>query len=97
MDNESKGMMAIGKSVEINTLIAPGSSLLWHNILWLLCKKNMKKSIAGAPDNKKETTASLKNESHKKDSVKKGYNEKNPTQPQGAFVPDSINNKTKKS
>ena len=57
----------------------------------------MKKSIAGAPDNKKETSASLKNESHKKDSVKKGYNEKNPTQPQGAFIPDAQNIKNKKS
>ena len=33
------------------------------------------------PDLKKETVA--------KEPVHKGYNEKNPTQPQGAFKPDS--------
>ena len=34
---------------------------------------------------KKETTADLKKETVKNDAVQKGYNEKKPTQPQGAF------------
>ncbi|MEO8770251.1 MAG: hypothetical protein ABI402_09210 [Ferruginibacter sp.] len=42
---------------------------------------------------KEETRASLKNETHKINAVKKGYNEHNPTQPQGAFIPDAINKK----
>ncbi len=50
----------------------------------------MKKEIPATPK-KKETVSSLKNETHKKDAVKKGYNEKNPTQPQGAFKPDAMN------
>ena len=55
----------------------------------------MKKQQANTPTPKKkeETAASLKNETHKKDAVKKGYNEKNPTQPQGAFKPDAMNKK----
>jgi hypothetical protein len=57
----------------------------------------MKKTTGANAGKIKETEASLKNDSHKKDSVKKGYNEKNPTQPQGAFIPDSLKNKTKKS
>ena len=36
-----------------------------------------------------ETVTELKEQTHAKDEVKKGYNEKNPTQPQGAFIPDS--------
>ena len=56
----------------------------------------MKKSIAGNHDKNKETTASLKNDSQQENTVKKGYNEKNPAQPQGAFIPDALNNKKKK-
>lgn len=37
----------------------------------------------------KETVSDLKDETVKKDGVKKGYNEKNPAQPQGAFPADS--------
>ena len=40
-------------------------------------------------DKKKETHSDLKNEPVKKDPVHKGYNEKNPLQPEGAFTPDS--------
>ena len=40
-----------------------------------------KNSVEKVSDLKKETTA--------KDPVQKGYNEKNPTQPQGAFKADS--------
>lgn len=52
----------------------------------------MRKGITPTPK-KKETVASLKNETHKKTAVKKGYNEKNPTQPQGAFIPASMHKK----
>lgn len=41
-----------------------------------------------------ETINDLKNATQKNDAVKKGYNEKNPTQPQGAFKPDSSSKKT---
>jgi hypothetical protein len=46
-------------------------------------KKEMsdKNSLEKVSDLKKETTA--------KDPLHKGYNEKNPTQPEGAFKPDS--------
>ncbi len=40
-----------------------------------------------------ETVSDLKNATHQSDAVKKGYNEKNPTQPQGAFKPDSSSKK----
>ena len=40
-------------------------------------------------EEKKETSTELKNETVKKDSTHKGYNENNPLQPQGAFKPDS--------
>ncbi len=36
-----------------------------------------------------EKVSDLKEQTVKKDDVKKGYNEKNPTQPEGAFKPDS--------
>ncbi|MEO6671732.1 MAG: hypothetical protein ABIN36_19770 [Ferruginibacter sp.] len=42
---------------------------------------------------KEETAESLKKETQKDSTAKKGYNEKNPTQPQGAFVPDALNKK----
>lgn len=37
----------------------------------------------------KENVEGLKAEANNSDGVKKGYNEKNPTQPQGAFPADS--------
>lgn len=57
-----------------------------------LNKSIMKKEIA-VKSKKKETINSLKQEPTKKTAVKKGYNEKNPTQPQGAFIPDSMSKK----
>ncbi len=39
--------------------------------------------------NSKEKVADLKKQTVDKEEVKKGYNEKNPTQPQGAFPPDN--------
>lgn len=36
-----------------------------------------------------EKVADLKSETIKNNPVHKGYNEKNPTQPEGAFKPDS--------
>ena len=39
--------------------------------------------------NSKEKISDLKKQAVKTDEVKKGYNEKNPTQPEGAFKPDS--------
>jgi hypothetical protein len=42
---------------------------------------------------KKETVADLKDQSTNDQAVKKGYNEKNPAQPQGAFKPDAANPK----
>jgi len=46
-------------------------------------EKNSK--IEKISDLKKQTTSNTE--------VKKGYNEKNPVQPQGAFKPDSSSNK----
>ncbi len=48
-----------------------------------------KKTSAKVSPSKEETVADLKKQTIKKDGVKKGYNEKNPTQPQGAFKPDN--------
>jgi hypothetical protein len=39
--------------------------------------------------NSVEKISDLKKEATAKEPVQKGYNEKNPTQPQGAFKPDS--------
>ncbi len=39
--------------------------------------------------NSVEKVADLKKEASAKDPVQKGYNEKNPTQPEGAFKADS--------
>ena len=36
------------------------------------------------------TVVEIKNETVDPDAAKKGYNEKNPIQPQGAFTPDSL-------
>jgi hypothetical protein len=44
-----------------------------------------KKTKAPADKHSKETISELKESTVKKDGVKKGYNEKNPIQPQGAF------------
>lgn len=52
--------------------------------------KKKKENTTGKPA---QTITELKNEPTKKDAVKKGYNEKNPTQPQGAFKPDSMDKK----
>jgi len=50
----------------------------------------MKKKEKKNTDNKiKETTADLKKETLTNDATHKGYNEKNPVQPEGAFTPDS--------
>ena len=48
----------------------------------------MEKPVKKNKTSKEETPADLKKESTSADAVKKGYNEKNPTQPQGAFKPD---------
>jgi hypothetical protein len=53
----------------------------------------MKKKKENTTRKPNQTTAELKKEAIKKDAVKKGYNEKNPTQPEGAFKPDSMNKK----
>lgn len=42
-----------------------------------------------------ETEKTLKKDSTDKNPVQKGYNEKNPTQPQGAFTADSNPNDKK--
>ena len=47
------------------------------------------KPTTNSDKNSKEKITDLKKETTSDDSVKKGYNEKNPTQPQGAFKPDS--------
>ncbi len=42
---------------------------------------------------KPETIRELKEQTTADDGVKKGYNEKNPVQPQGAFKPDNATKK----
>ena len=49
----------------------------------------MKDKKTTPPPPAQEKPEDLKKETVNDDSVKKGYNEKNPTQPQGAFKPDS--------
>lgn len=49
-----------------------------------------KKSTLNSDKNSKEKVTDLKKQTTADNSVKKGYNEQNPTQPQGAFKPDSI-------
>ncbi len=49
----------------------------------------MKNNKKIADKNSIEKVEDLKKESTKNDAVQKGYNEKNPTQPEGAFKPDS--------
>jgi hypothetical protein len=51
------------------------------------------KNKPGNKSTKTESTADLKNQTTSDKSVKKGYNEKNPTQPQGAFKPDNSSKK----
>ena len=48
-------------------------------------KKNNQTKVEEKSDLKKQTTSDKE--------VKKGYNEKNPVQPQGAFKPDSSSKK----
>lgn len=45
------------------------------------------------PAKKQETATDLKAETQKDQGTKKGYNEKNPTQPEGAFKPDAASKK----
>ncbi len=45
------------------------------------------------PENKKETTQDVKEQAQEGD-LKKGYNEKNPGQEEGAFTPDSKDENT---
>ncbi len=49
----------------------------------------MKDKKTTPPVTTPEKPEDLKKETVKDDSVKMGYNEKNPIQPQGAFKPDS--------
>lgn len=42
---------------------------------------------------KTETISDLKKQTTADDTIKKGYNEKNPIQPQGAFKPDNASKK----
>ena len=49
----------------------------------------MKSKKETSDKNSVEKVADLKKEASAKDPVHKGYNEKNPTQPEGAFKPDS--------
>lgn len=53
-----------------------------------------KTTNTGSKTKTPETISDLKNATQKDDAVKKGYNEKNPTKPQGAFKPDSSSKKT---
>ena len=52
-------------------------------------KINMKSKKVISDKNSVEKVTDLKKETTAKDPVHKGYNEKNPTQPEGAFKPDS--------
>ena len=49
----------------------------------------MKSKKKVSDKNSVEKIVDLKKEATEKNPVHKGYNEKNPTQPQGAFKPDS--------
>ncbi|MEO6537956.1 MAG: hypothetical protein ABIT07_09565 [Ferruginibacter sp.] len=49
-------------------------------------KNKTKENKTAAP----ETVKDLKKQAGKKEEVKKGYNEKNPAQPEGAFKPNSL-------
>ena len=49
----------------------------------------MKSKKEVADKNDTEKVVDLKKATTEKDPVQKGYNEKNPTQPEGAFKPDS--------
>ena len=51
----------------------------------MVMKKKNSKKTENSNDLKKQTTSDK--------GVKKGYNEKNPTQPQGAFKPDNASSK----
>lgn len=49
--------------------------------------------IKNNAEKKVETIKDLKKQTIRKDEVKKGYNEQNPVQPQGAFKPDALSKK----
>ena len=49
----------------------------------------MTKAKKSSIKTKKEKITDLKTETTEQNTVKKGYNEKNPTEPQGAFKPDT--------
>ena len=51
--------------------------------------KNMKTKQENSDKNDVEKVTDLKKATIAKDPVQKGYNEKNPTQREGAFTPDS--------
>ena len=53
----------------------------------------MKTKTKNTQSGKKETVNDLKKQTTSNDTVKKGYNEKNPGQPQGAFKPDNASKK----
>jgi hypothetical protein len=55
----------------------------------LSLKNNMKSNKETSDKNSVEKVADLKKATTAKEPVQKGYNEKNPIQPQGAFKPDS--------
>ena len=52
-----------------------------------------KKTTTGDKKIRSEKTAELKNESTGQHPVQKGYNENNPSQPQGVFKPDAVDQK----
>ena len=52
-------------------------------------KKIMKSKKETSDKNSVEKILDLKKQTTAKEPVQKGYNEKNPTQPEGAFKPDS--------
>lgn len=49
----------------------------------------MSKTKTNTIKTKKEKITDLKKATTEQSTVKKGYNEKNPTEPQGAFKPDT--------
>jgi hypothetical protein len=52
---------------------------------------NDNKEKPETPINKQETVKELKEQAVDPEEVKKGYNERNPAQPHGAFPPDTDN------
>ncbi len=56
---------------------------------YLLQIENMKSNKETSDKNSVEKVSDLRKETTANEPVQKGYNEKNPTQPQGAFKADS--------